>query len=70
MTGNQSILISKSILELINAFKAVGGILLLATGFRMIHVKMFLTADMLPAMILVMPCSWAWTTFIIPIVGA
>ena len=53
--------------DMIDDFKAVGGILLLATGFRMIRVKMFPTADMLPAMILAMPCSWLWTKFLIPL---
>lgn len=38
-------------------FKACGGFLMLATGFRMIKVKMFPTADMIPAMVIVMPCS-------------
>ena len=46
--------------DMVNDFKAVGGILLLATGFRMIKVKMFPTADMIPAMILAMPLSWLW----------
>lgn len=48
-------------------FKAVGGLLMLATGFRMIKVKMFPTADMIPAMILIMPISWMWTTWIMPL---
>jgi uncharacterized membrane protein YqgA involved in biofilm formation len=51
---------------MIHDFKAVGGILLLATGFRMIKVKMFPTADMIPAMIIVMPISWLWTNYILP----
>lgn len=50
-------------------FKACGGFLMLATGFRMIKVKMFPTADMIPAMILVMPISWIWTTWILPLLG-
>ncbi len=54
---------------MINDFKACGGVLLLATGFRMIKVKMFPTADMIPAMILVMPCSWIWQSFILPLLG-
>lgn len=54
---------------MINDFKACGGILMLATGFRMIKVKMFPTADMIPAMIIVMPLSWAWTTYVIPLVS-
>lgn len=99
MTGDHSILIAKSILDLFTAlifacilggvvsviaipqfiiflllflaagfifpmttdtmiadFKACGGFLMLATGFRMIKVKMFPTADMIPAMAIVMPC--------------
>lgn len=51
---------------MINDFKATGGVLLLATGFRMIRVKMFPTADMIPAMLLAMPCSFLWTEFILP----
>lgn len=54
---------------MINDFKAAGGFLLLAIGFRMIKVKMFPTADMIPAMVLVMPLSWFWTTYILPLVG-
>lgn len=50
-------------------FKACGGFLMLATGFRMIKVKMFPTADMIPAMLLVMPISWLWTTWIVPLFG-
>jgi hypothetical protein len=54
---------------MINDFKACGGFLMLATGFRMIKVKMFPTADMIPAMILVMPISWLWVNYIIPLVS-
>ncbi|MCD5001345.1 DUF554 domain-containing protein [Enterococcus saccharolyticus] len=55
--------------EMILDFKACGGFLMLATGFRMIQVKMFPTADMIPAMILVMPFSWLWANWILPLVG-
>lgn len=51
--------------DMILDFKACGGILMLATGFRMIKVKNFPIADMIPAMILVMPFSYIWATFII-----
>ncbi|EOR85218.1 DUF554 domain-containing protein [Latilactobacillus sakei] len=47
-------------------FKAAGGVLMLATGFRMVQLKMFPTADMIPAMIVIMPLSWLWTTIILP----
>lgn len=112
MTGDHSILIAKSILDLFTAmifacilgpslslvaipqfliflilflladliyphttpvmiadFNACGGILLLATGFRMIKVKMFPIADMIPAMAIVMPISYFWTSVIIPLIG-
>ncbi|MCI6997030.1 MAG: DUF554 domain-containing protein [Eubacterium sp.] len=55
--------------EMINDFKACDGLIMLATGFRMIKVKMFPTADMIPAMILVMPCSWIWGTYILPLIS-
>lgn len=45
-------------------FKAAGGVLMLATGFRMLKLKMFPLADMLPALILVFPLSWLWTNVI------
>ena len=54
---------------MINDFKACGGVLLLATGFRMIKVKMFPIADMLPAMVLIMPVSWLWVTYVLPLVS-
>ena len=54
---------------MIDDFKAAGGMIMLATGFRMIKVKMFPTADMIPAMILVMPVSWMWVEWIMPFVG-
>ncbi len=110
MTGDHSILISKSILDLFTAlvfacslgyvttiiavpqliiflilflcakmifplttpdmiadFKACGGILMIATGFRIAKIKMFPIADMLPAMILVMPFSSFWHTVLFPL---
>ncbi|MBR1565983.1 MAG: DUF554 domain-containing protein [Oscillospiraceae bacterium] len=51
-------------------FKACGGFLMLATGFRMIKVKMFPIADMLPAMVLVMPISLFWVSVVTPAVAA
>lgn len=56
-------------LTMINDFKACGGVLLLATGFRMIKVKEFPIADMIPAMLLVMPVSHLWVTYVLPIVA-
>lgn len=50
--------------DMIADFKACGGFLMLATGFRMIKVKDFPIADMIPAMILVMPMSYLWMNYI------
>lgn len=52
--------------EMISDFKACGGFLMLATGFRMTKLKEFPTADMIPAMVLVMPLSWMWVNWILP----
>lgn len=48
-------------------FKACGGFLLLATGFRMTGIKEFPTADMIPGMALVMPFSFMWVHYIMPL---
>lgn len=55
--------------SMINDFKACGGFLMLATGFRIMQLKAFPTADMIPAMILVMPLSWIWANFIVPLIS-
>ena len=54
---------------MINDFKACGGILLLATGFRMIKVKEFPVADMIPAMVLALQVSYLWINYIMPLMG-
>ena len=48
-------------------FKACGGIIVLATGFRMLKIKDFPVADMIPAMLLVMPLSFLWTEYLLPL---
>lgn len=55
--------------SMINDFKACGGVLLIATGFRIIKVKNFPVADMIPAMVIVMPVSHLWSTYILPLVS-
>ena len=55
--------------SMIDDFKACGGFIMLATGFRMIRVKMFPVADMIPAMIIVMPISALWTSVVLPLVS-
>ncbi|KUO76465.1 MAG: hypothetical protein APF77_18085 [Clostridia bacterium BRH_c25] len=41
-------------------FTACGGIIMLATGFRINEIKSIPIANMLPAMVLVMPLSYLW----------
>ena len=53
--------------DMILDFKAAGGVLMLASGFRITRIKMFPTPDMIPIMLVVMPISWAWTTLITPL---
>lgn len=54
---------------MIGDFKACGGILLLATGFRMMKLKDCPVADMIPSMVIVMPISYIWATYILPLVS-
>ncbi len=51
---------------MINDFQACGGVILLATGFRITKIRDFPIADMLPAMILVWFISHVWTVLILP----
>ena len=50
-------------------FKACGGFIMLCTGLRMAKLGEFPIADMLPAMILVMPVSRLWTAVLLPLTG-
>lgn len=52
---------------MIDDFKACGGLIMIATGLRIAGVKDFPIADMIPAMLLVWPLSWAWTAWVVPI---
>lgn len=45
-------------------FTACGGIIMLATGFRLCGIRSFPTVNMLPALILVMPFSTCWQQFV------
>lgn len=51
---------------MIQDFKACGGFLLLATGLRMMQLRAFPITDMIPAMVLVMPFSYCWTSWFLP----
>lgn len=42
-------------------FSACGGIIMLATGLRICGIKIFPIVNMLPALLLVMPCSALWS---------
>lgn len=48
-------------------FKACGGFLLIATGLRIAKIREFPVADMIPAMVLVMPLSRLWTDCVAPL---
>jgi uncharacterized membrane protein YqgA involved in biofilm formation len=45
-------------------FSAAGGLIMLATGLRICGIKMFPVANMLPALLLVMPFSFLWASYI------
>ncbi|GLU30200.1 DUF554 domain-containing protein [Trinickia caryophylli] len=50
--------------EMMADFSAAGGLIMLATGFRICGVKPFPVANMLPALLLVMPFSHLWATYV------
>lgn len=54
--------------SMIADFKACGGFLMVATGFRMLRLKMFPIAEMIPSMIFVMPLSAFWVNIILPLI--
>ncbi len=45
-------------------FSGCGGLILLATGFRICGIKQFPVAGMIPSLVLVMPLSWIWAAHI------
>ena len=55
--------------SMINDFKACGGLIMLATGFRIAKIHDFPIADMIPAMLLVWIFSWLWSAGIVPLLG-
>lgn len=46
-------------------FSAVGGLIMFATGFRICGIKSFPVANMIPALILAMPISYLWATYVV-----
>lgn len=51
-------------------FKACGGIIMLGTGLRIAGLATIPITDMLPAMVLVMPVSHLWTTYVSTLLGS
>ena len=49
---------------MLSDFSACGGLIMLATGFRICGIKQFPVASMIPALVFVMPLSWIWTVCI------
>lgn len=45
-----------------NDFKACGGVITMAVGFKMLNIQKFKIVNMLPALILIMPFSSLWTS--------
>jgi len=52
---------------MIGDFKACGGFLMVATGMRVAKIKDMPVADMLPAIVLVMPMSYFWSNIVVPL---
>lgn len=50
-------------------FKACGGLIMLATGFRMAKLRDFPIADMIPALALIWPVSALWAGLVAPLLG-
>lgn len=48
--------------DMLADFSACGGMIMLATGFRISSIRQFPVASMIPALLLVMPLSWLWAT--------
>jgi len=46
--------------DLLADFSAVGGVIMLATGLRICGIKFFPIVNMLPSLLLVMPCAALW----------
>lgn len=50
--------------DMLSDFSSCGGLIMLATGFRICGIKSFPIAAMLPSLIIVMPLSFLWATYI------
>ena len=54
---------------MIGDFKAVGGVVLLATGFSILKLKDIRVINMIPTMVIAMPISAFWTNVILPLLS-
>lgn len=50
--------------DMLADFSACGGLIMLATGFRICGIKQFPVGNMIPALLIVMPLSWVWATYL------
>lgn len=57
------VILPMTTMELVADFSACGGIIMLATGFRICGIKNFPIANMLPSLLLVMTISHYWRLF-------
>ena len=53
--------------DMVDDFKACGGLTMLATGLRIAGIRAYPVADMIPAMLLIWPVSHAWSAWILPL---
>ena len=53
--------------RVVDDFKACGGMIMLATGWRIAKIRDFPLADMLPALVLIWLFSGVWMTWVVPI---
>ena len=50
--------------DMLGDFSACGGIILLSIGLRLCGIKNIPVGNMIPALVLVMPLSWIWSTYL------
>ena len=63
ITGDPSLLMSKAVLDGFTALIFASSLgKSMAAGFRVAKIKSLPLVDLMPALILVMPCSWLWST--------
>jgi uncharacterized membrane protein YqgA involved in biofilm formation len=63
-----SLILPISTPSMVADFTACGGMIMLATGLRISGIKSFPIASMLPALVLVMPISYLWSTYVMAVV--